>query len=348
MKDELRKGRWQEKLPGTRVLALETGVSPPVMLAALRLLEQEGWLEGGGNRKAFRVVRRGDAGPAVVEVKNRRVIFVTHADIGDLPHSTRRVIEVVRSQLLRRNWSVEIVTFDFLHAKRAHQSWDHLLPLDPAVPMIAVFGRPSIGEWAVRHKLRMLFLGGITGELPIPVVGVKSSLLVDEAMRRLTDLGHRQIVLPLCDRPPSFAASLMESVKLGLERVGVPYVSTYHTPQSDYQRPDVIWRMVDAAIARTPPTAILVLDWKELVTIACLLHQRGLRIPDDISIVLLNEQMEADWFFPKLACFRFPVQSLANQILRWIDGKSPPSSPRPTSADFEEGDSLAAPGTATG
>jgi DNA-binding LacI/PurR family transcriptional regulator len=156
-------------------------------------------------------------------------------------------------------------------------------------------------------------------------------------------LGHRRIVLPLCDRPPSFAAGLKEAVKTGLERVGVSYVASYHTPESPYQRSEVVWNMVEAAMDRAMPTALIFLDWKELVTVSCLLTKRGLRVPEDVSLILLNEQMEADWFVPRLACFRFPVMRLANLLTRWVEGQPLDQSALPLSADFEEGASIAPP-----
>ncbi|RYD58859.1 MAG: GntR family transcriptional regulator [Verrucomicrobiaceae bacterium] len=341
IKAEISTGRWAGRLPGSRTLATETGVSQPTVAAALAILVESGWLESGGDRRAFRVIPRTPIVAPASASKHRRAIIATHADVGDLPHTTRRVIESTREKLGRRGWAVEIVTFDFLHAKRPHKSWDHLLPIDPEVPVIAVFGRQPIGEWALKHGVRMIFLGGIIGDLRLPMVGVRSALLAAEAMKQLTAFGHRRIVLPLCDRPPTFAAGLKDAVKAGLENVGVSYVASYHTPESPYQRPEVVWNMLESAMDRAMPTALILLDWKELVTVSCLLTKRGLRIPDDVSVILLNEQMEADWFVPKLSCFRFPVMRLAQLLTRWVEGQPLEESACRLSADFEAGASVA-------
>jgi len=341
---DIASGKWTDRLPGSRVLALETGVSQPNITAALQQLAREGLLSRSGDRKAYRIrhQKAGETGSGKPQEK-RRLVILTHVDIGELPYTTRKAIEMTRDKLVRLDWAVELRTFDFLHAKRPHRAWDHIVPVDPAIPLIAVFGRTPIGEWALRHGLRIAFLGGMRGDLPISVVAVKSSLLADEAMRRMTALGHRQILLPLCDRPAPFAAGLKDSVKNGLEQVGVTYVPSYHTPESPYQRPEVIWRMLESAFKRKPPTAIIVLDWKEFVTVSCFLSHLGLRIPDDVSVVLLNEQMEAEWFVPKLACFRFPVGKIALALAHWAEGKESARNPKPMSADFDEGESLAPP-----
>lgn len=168
-------------------------------------------------------------------------------------------------------------------------------------------------------------------------------MMVDDAMQRLIALGHRRIVLPLCERPPTFASAIKEVVQKRLEAAGVTYVASYHTPESEYMTPEVTWRMMEAAFARTAPTALVFLDRKELVTTSCLLSKLGVRVPEDLSVILLNEQMEADWFVPKLACFRFPIKRLAGTLATWVEGRPLTPEQRQPKADFEAGESLAAP-----
>ena len=343
IKAEIASGRWSERLPGSRVLAAETGVSQPTVAAALALLAEEGWLERAGDRKAFRIRHDPQRVAEMKPKQHRRLIFVTHEELGELPDTTRKVIDATRRRVAELGWTVEFRTIDFVHAKTPHRSWDDLLPVDAETSMIAVFGRPVIAQWAERRGARMLFLGGITQGHSIPTIGLKSSMMVDEAMERLISLGHRQIVLPLCQRPPTFAASLKEVVKQRLEAAGVIYVASYHTPESEYMTPEVTWRMMETAFARTAPTALIFLDWKELVTASCLLSKLGVRIPEDLSVLLLNEQMEAEWFVPKLGCFRFPIRRLASALAAWVEGKQLTPDQRQPRADFEAGESIAAP-----
>jgi len=60
-------------------------------------------------------------------------------------------------------------------------------------------------------------------------------------------------------------------------------------------------------------------------------------------VILLNEQMEADWFYPKLACFRFPAMRLVQLLTRWVEGQPLEESARILSADFEAVNSMASP-----
>ncbi|WP_035605863.1 substrate-binding domain-containing protein [Haloferula sp. BvORR071] len=342
---QIKAGRWQDRLPGARRLAEESGVSQPTVLTALSLLAEQGVITGG-NRQAYRIIAvPANTGPVTPPEDPRRVIILTHVDVGELPATARHGIDAIRALLIRRKWVVEIRSFDFVHAKRPRRAWDHLVPLDPRIPLIGVFGRPPLAQWAARHGMRIAFFGGIRTELEVPMVAVKSSLLVQEAVARLTGLGHSRIVMPLCERPPSFRTSLQHAMREQLEAAGTSFVPSYHTPDSDYMTPEVLWRILEGVFSRARPTALVFLDWKEMVTATCLLSKLGLRVPQDISLILLNEQMEADWFIPKLTCFRFPVRRMATILADWVDGK-PSSSAGPLApmgAQFDPGATIAPP-----
>ena len=64
LREGIRDGRWQEKLPGVLALAAECDVSPATMRTAIRLLEEEGWIRTAGAGKARTVVEWFVAQPA--------------------------------------------------------------------------------------------------------------------------------------------------------------------------------------------------------------------------------------------------------------------------------------------
>lgn len=342
LKAELSAGRWTGRLPGTRVLATLCGISQPTMAGVLARLAEEGWIEKSGDRRAYRATGR--AGEAVVDRTEGigPVVVLTHVEPGNLPDSTRKVIDELRTLLARRNRPVEFRVVDFVHCKRPQKSWDHAIPSHPSVPVIAVFGRPVLAEWARRSGSRMLFLGGVRGDSCVPMIGLRSAMMVDEAFARLIALGHHRIVMPLCERVDTFRSTLKAVVKARLEEAGVAYVPAYHTPESDYLTPEVTRAIMGSIFSRRAPTALVFLDWKELIAASCWLWQQGLRVPEDVSILLLNDQTDADWFAPKLARFRFPVKRMARILSSWVSGRQVPDLP-PLKADFEPGDSLASP-----
>ncbi|MFD0893189.1 substrate-binding domain-containing protein [Luteolibacter ambystomatis] len=337
-------GKWADRLPGTRVLAGQLGVSQPTVQLALLELAKDGVLESAGERKAYRVKSRGASLSKESGPKGKRVILLTHQAIERTAESGRQVMEMLHRMLTPAGWQVDYRIVDFLHARTPHRSWDDLIGAEPGEQVVALFGRPALAEWAVKRGVKIIFLGGVTDGFEVPVVAVRSANLLAEAYRRLIALGHRRIVTQLCDRPQSYIDSMREAARMELEAAGLPYSPAYHTPDSEYLRPDVSWSIMESLFKRERPTALVLLDWRELVTAICFLSKIGLKVPEDVSVVLLNDQANAEWFQPPLARFKFPIARMARRLKAWLEGKWDPDGLRVgVAAEWVPGESIAPP-----
>lgn len=342
LRGEIAAGRWTERLPGTRALAGMLDVSPPTVTGALQLLANEGWLEMPAARKAWRVAvgRQKSAAEKRPAGKSRCVILL-HQDIATIVDSSRRLIEKLRDQMTTRGWEVDLQVVDFLHAIHPQKSWDERIRVPDGAPVIALYGRPALAVWAAKWKIRMLFLGGDSGGLPMPLLAVKSTGMVATAYDHLTSLGHWKIVFPLCDRTETYKKNLREVVRVWIESTGNPYVRAYHNPESAELSPGITLNIFESVFSRDVPTAMVLLDWKELVAAFCFLSRRGLRVPEDVSLVLLNDQMEAQWFTPSLCRFRYPERRLLKGLIQWLEHGTL-AEPYPP-ANFIAGESVAPP-----
>jgi hypothetical protein len=344
LRNEVTGGRWDERLPGARVLANHLGVSAPTAAAALLKLTDEGILERGGERCAYRVAGAHRAGlRGKSPAGSKRLLILTYKEPAMLTDSTYRLIEVLSVRMAEKGWEVAHQVIDFLNVKRPQRSWDRTIQVEPGTSVIAVFGRPALAEWAIRRKVRIFFLGGVTGGLPVPVAGVRSTLVAQAALARLTALGHRRIVLPLCEHPVIFEAAVGQVMKEAIEGAGRVYVKSYHNPASNALTPDTIWRILEASFATEPPTALIFLEWKEFLTAQSYLMRAGLRIPEDVSVVLLDDQLEAEWVYPKLCRFRFPMRRFLNVMVSWLEDGGAEPMERFLPADYVDGESMAAP-----
>jgi DNA-binding Lrp family transcriptional regulator len=346
LRQEIVSGQWGDRMPGTRVLANRLGVSPPSVAHALTALAAEGLLIRRGERCAYRVV--GMHRTSVIlksPVKPKRLLILTHDEMGRLVDTSRGILERLRALMAERGWEVAHQVIDFVHVKHPQRSWDRKILIEPGTSVIALYGRPALAEWAIRRKVRMFFLGGVDNGLPVSMAGVKSSLMAEAALTRLTALGHWRIVLPLCDRPELFKEGMREVMQRAIESAGRVYTKSFHNPESNELTPDAIWRMMEVAFSAKPPTALVFLDWKELVTAQSYLLRIGRRVPEDVSVVLLNDQMEAEWFQPKLCRFKLPTRRLLGIMVDWLEDPSAKPNHHQLSAEFMKGRTMAAPGS---
>lgn len=333
-------GTWNDRLPGTRTLADRLGVSPPTIQTALERLAEEGLIESAGERRAFRIATHISQSSHSSDNNEKKAILITHDDLGNLSATSRHVIEEFRNRSAKSKWTIEHRIVDFLHTRKSFLSLDFALDAPPGTPMIALYGRPALAEWALARHVPMMFLGGSLNDLPVGMTGVRSSSMAEIALRELTAAGHRRIMLPLCDRTDAFKDSICEATRTSIEAVGGTYVRSYHNPESPYLKPDITWRILESAFKTHAPTALVLLEWRELVISQCFLSRLHLRIPEDISIVLLNDQMEAEWFVPDLSRFIFPVRRLAKCLTRWLDTPEHPPTRSYPNADFHRGGTI--------
>lgn len=341
--DLLRAGHWQGRIPGTRLLAQQLGVSQPTLQKALQLLARQGVLEPAGERRAYRVAAKPLKAGAPRTKEGKTIVILTHQELHLMVDSSQKILETLRKLLASKGWEVLFRQFDYLHAKAPHRSWESILGVDRSVPVIALYGRTCLAEWALALNIRIAFLGGVTDGLPVPKFSVSSPQMLGEAYRRLIELGHRLIVTPLCDRAASFSDSMKEAAQQQFERAGLAYSPTYTNPERDYLTPDVTRHLLESLYSQTPPTALVLLDWRELLTVFCFLSKLGLKVPGDVSLVLLNEQTDAEWFAPSLARFEFQPKRLVRRLYQWAEGKKLPESKRILEAIWVPGESIGPP-----
>jgi DNA-binding Lrp family transcriptional regulator len=344
LREELRAGNWDERVPGTRVLAARLGVSAPTVAAALNHLADEGLLKAAGPRRAYRVLGKpGAARRRRKGTQPRELLILVPGEFGQLVEGTRRLLEMLMRRVVERGWLVRHQVVDFLHVKRPQAAWDRRILVEEGTKVVAVYGGVALAEWARRRGLHILFVGGGSVEFPVAKIAVSSARMAEEVMGRLTALGHRRIVMPLCDRTEEFKDKLRNVTRQAVETAGVAYVPGYHNPESVYATPEVILRILEKVFAQRAPTALVLIDWKEAVRTACFLAERGLRVPRDVSLAVLSDSVTAEWFHPKLCRFRFPERRMVLEVVKWLEEK--PGSERGASLSgiYLEGDSIGPP-----
>lgn len=344
LRQEITSGRWNELLPGTRPLAIRLGVSAPTVGAALDRLVAEGFLQAGGPRRAYRLGERAkENASAGASPRQRELLILAHEDVKQMVENTQQAIEVLTNRMVAKGWRVRQEILDFLHVKHPQKGWDRQIGEVEGIKVIAIYGTAALAEWATRRKIPMMFFGGGAGEFSVPTVGVVSSLMAGEALARLTSLGHRRIVLPLCDRTDIFKRRMKDVIQSTFERIGERYVAGYHNPESSHKAPDVMRRILTKVFATRAPTALVLLDWNEVVAAYCFLTERGLRVPRDVSLVMLSDVTTAEWFHPKLCRFRFPRRKLLSEMVKWLEGRPGGGHGGLLAGTWVEGDSIAPP-----
>jgi DNA-binding transcriptional ArsR family regulator len=309
LREELRKGRWSGLMPGRRVLARDLGVSHSTVQGALDLLEKEGVLVAEGVGKRRRINQNAGWGTtrlklrillydrrelAQFEARNLRyllqqaghVVEYAEKDLHDLGMNTKRVAAYVRSH--------------------------------PADAWVVNAGPRGVLEWFAGQPVPAFALFGQKAGLPIAGASPRKIPALIEAVRRLAALGHRRIVMLVHEewrkpKPGIFQQAFLDE----LHSLGLP-TGPYNL-QDWEDSPEGLCKGLDALLAVTPPTALIISEPKLFVAARDHLAQRGFVSPRDISLICDDPDPVFSWCRPTVAHIHWSHDSIVRRVVRWAE-----------------------------
>ncbi len=160
--------------------------------------------------------------------------------------------------------------------------------------------------------------------LDVPTVGATNWAGGLAATEHLLSLGHRRIGFIVGPRRLLCSRARLDGYRAGLEAAGIPVADEliwqgdfYH--ESGFEGGKAMLDLDD------PPTAIFASSDQMAFGVYEAVRQRGLRVPDDISIVGFDDLPEARWSSPPLTTVRQPLAEMgmvaARTVLRLAQGE---------------------------
>lgn len=166
-----------------------------------------------------------------------------------------------------------------------------------------------------RHGLAYTLIGSEPTEGLGPLVGQTNWQGAYDAVHHLTELGHRKIAIlsgpegrgSAIDRLAGFRAAMGNA---GIElRVDYIRVADYQTPDG-YRETKLLLDLDD------PPTAIFAANDNSAIGAMDAIHNSGLTIPGDISVVGFDDVIEASFVTPRLTTVHAPLDVMGREAVR--------------------------------
>ena len=309
LSEEIRQRRWTAEVPGVHQLARELGVNPKTVDSALRQLEWEGVLTSQGPRRPRLVAEAGGSRRG----RTLRVMFLpfeeadkTNALVLDLYH---RLVEAghrpsfAHGNLTALDMDLERVAK--LVARAEADAW------------VVLAGSRPILEWFAAREQPVFALFGRHRPVSIAGTGPDKVAAFQEVGRTLAQLGHRRIVLLARDQhsspePGSTAAATLEA----FNAAGIP-VNSYNVPTWDNTR-EGFHQCLEELFQFTPPTALITIEALLFAAAEQFILRRGLRVPEDVSLVCDDPDPTFAWRRPSVAHVSWePGSVIPRRLLGW-------------------------------
>lgn len=307
LRHELIRGHWSGFLPGVDRLSEELGVSRKTVEAALRILENEGLLTSQGPRRKRSIEVRDDQ-----QKRGLRVAIL-------LSEKADRQLEYViglHYELVDSGHTVHFAPVSLVDIGNDVRKLSRLVERTAVDAWLVLAGSREVLEWFSKQPIPTFAVFGRRRGLAIAGVGPNKPPVCAEATRTLIGLGHKRIALLTrkVRRLPQPGES--ERAFLGeLESHGIP-PGPYHLPDWE-ETIDGFHARLEALFRVTPPTALIVDEATLFAATQQFLARRGLRVPDDVSLICTDADSSFAWCKPSISHIRWDSRPVVRRIVRW-------------------------------
>ena len=309
LRGELGRGRWSGAMPGLKPLAAELGINEKTAGLALRQLEREGVLIPQGLRRK-RLIEPAPAAPAAPPSLRLAILPTEESD--------RRLDYVIKLQhhLEQSGHSVIWPQASLAELRMDVKRVARLVKRTPADAWVVFAASRELLEWFSTQALPVLALFGRRRGLPLAGVGPDKVQAYVAATRALIALGHRRIVL--LARPRRRLPEPGGSEQAFLDELAAHGIKddAYHLPHWEDSIAD-FHENLEALFRFTPPTALIIQEVPLFVAAQQFLLHRGIRVPEEVSLVCTDADPNFDWCRPTVAHMRWDSGPVVRRVVRW-------------------------------
>lgn len=310
LRAELFRGVWSGVMPGEDRLVASLGVGRDTVKLALRHLEQEGLLVGQGPGRRRRIVLP-SGGQAVTpmrvaillyDVDDRRSDYLI-----DLQHT---LVQAGHSAFFYTKTLTEL-GMDLPRIRR--------LIADSEVDAWVVFGGSrEVLEWFASQQAPLFALAGRMDGLSIAGTKPEKASAVVTATRHLVGLGHRRIALLAkkerrLPEPGRAERAFLEELQCHGIQTGPYNLPHWEDSIDDFHQ------LLESLFGSTPPTALIIDESAFFFGTQQFLLNRGIRVPQDISLVCTDGDPVFAWCKPAISHIRWDSRLLVRRIVRWAN-----------------------------
>ncbi len=303
-------------MPGVLALENELCLNRNLLGQALQMLEEEGILVSQGKGKPRKIVI-----PKTHRLKTLRIGILNY-QAGDV-HRFHPLAET-KYLLEAAGHSVTIAPGTLagmnMNPKRVAQA----ISKHDVDAWVVVSGSKSLLDWfAVQPFPVISFFGNFSGVKIAAVVPAVHTQFQD-LIRKLLELGHRKIVFLSRGTTPATLKRDMNA-DIGQRGVLARELGAHGIAYGEYNfpcfgsDPEKFQQCLRELFRVTPPTAIYVDEAFVALVVYEFLLKRGIRVPEDVSLVCNVEDPSFEWNRPVISHFRWEPGAIGRRVLQWAD-----------------------------
>lgn len=340
IEDEIREGTWVARLPGKRTLAKRFSVNIKTCASALELLEQRGVIGPGcaGQMRRIPDTRKQSRRPA----KSNRVLLILHQTDAALAYDDVLLFRKMGEIWSKTHGQALWIGVDYPRYRRPGPLLEKLIQRHSASALMLHMCWVNWYPEALK-RVPSYQAGGAWCDTGGSLGACSLTLQTLRIIDHFRKLGHRRILIPSVAWDDQRWGALCSALSTDWDER--PPVGTWedHCPRFIETHPggwEKIWQKTFAAIR---PTAVIVWDDSLLLSLYSYCFNSGLRIPRDISIIVMDHHKLLEYLRPRPTMLRYPVNAAAAHFQTWVDNDLRPIGRKHFDLEWMGGESVAPP-----
>ncbi|AWI09527.1 substrate-binding domain-containing protein [Ereboglobus luteus] len=311
LRKQIAQGAWTEWLPGERELGETLQVSRYTVRAALAQLRKDGVIateKGVGNK----IARRRGRGKAAIPGSN--VGLLVCGEFHQLLPTHIFWIDQLRVMLDARGSRLHMVDGRAYARANPARALKKLAQQNPHSCWILLLSSEAVQAWFQKNAIPCVVAGSTYVGIDLPCCDLDYRAACRHAADMLLRRGHRRITL-LIKRSRRAGDILSEAgFEEAFARTAVENASPvirHHNSTVEGVAETVRQLMTQ----KTPPTALLVADPFDYLTVASCLAKLGLDVPRDVSVISRDGESCYHYMLPRPSCYAANMRLFARALL---------------------------------
>lgn len=339
--EEIRRGTWVGQLPSERALTDSLQVSRKTLRKAMAHLQQDGLLEA-----THRVGRRIKSNVRPGKRRETSVGLLTPEALDHLPSNTSLWVGELRAMLFEAGVRLAAFSGHSFFTRQPAKALTQLVRQNPQACWILTHSNEDVQRWFFERQVRTLVAGSSYHGSQLPSVDLNYFAVCRHAAGAMLRQGHRRLALLINESHRAgdleSEAGFIDGVRSSTLTDMDPIVIRHDGTVPGALR--MLARLFDRA---APPTALLVGKPTIYLTAFSFLAGRGLRVPEDVSLVSRDHDSLLPFLTPAPASYVLSPKTYAKRlfplVLSLAAGDVIPHAAQRIEPQFVTGPSLAPP-----
>jgi DNA-binding LacI/PurR family transcriptional regulator len=314
LRDLIQAGEWNTYLSTELQLKDRMQVGRNTIRAALEILTKEGWISEGHAGCRREILNRG--GQNLAEIRSKVVGLLSPGPMEYMRPQTVCIIDGLRNHLAELGCRLEIYTSRAFQVDKPDRILEKTVQKNPSDAWILLLSTRAMQEWFSHKKFPCMIFGTVFEGIQLPYVDLNYAACTRHAVGQLIRKGHTHLALMLPDE-------VHEGDKRGESAFWEALATDNHPDRHgtvvrlESNDPESVCRSFKRLMSQADaPTALVV--WREQYVYAVMTSapQLGIRIPQDLSIISLDDSPLINWLVPTIARYKIKHEWIIAKQLR--------------------------------